>query len=164
MIKKQNVGATPKGLSKNVFDEHKAELDAVSRSLAVITFSPDGTIQDANANFLRTMGYDREEIVGRHHRIFVDPTYAASIEYEDFWRGLRGGSFLNAEIQRIGKGGKNLSLQAIYSPVFGPDGAVTKVVKYAFDVTAERLRQATERAEREKALTASLQVKSALDS
>jgi methyl-accepting chemotaxis protein len=164
MIKKQNVGATPKGLSKNVFDEHKAELDAVSRSLAVITFSPDGTIQDANANFLRTVGYDREEIVGRHHRIFVDPTYAASIEYEDFWRGLRGGSFLNAEIQRIGKGGKNLSLQAIYSPVFGPDGAVTKVVKYAFDVTAERLRQATERAEREKALTASLRVKGALDS
>jgi methyl-accepting chemotaxis protein len=164
MIKKQNVGATPKALSKNTFDEHKAELDAVSRSLAVITFSPDGTIQDANANFLRTVGYDREEIVGRHHRIFVDPTYAASVEYEDFWRGLRGGSFLNAEIQRIGKGGRPLWLQAIYSPVFGPEGAVTKIVKYAFDVTAERLRQAADRAEREQALTASLRVKGALDS
>ncbi|MFO0630274.1 MAG: methyl-accepting chemotaxis protein [Polyangiales bacterium] len=163
MIKKQNAGATPKAPSKNAFDEHKAELDAVSRSLAVINFSPDGTIQDANTNFLRTVGYDREEIVGRHHRMFVDPAYAASVEYEDFWRGLRAGAAVSAEFQRFAKGGKTLWLQAIYSPVFGPDGAVTKVVKYAFDLTAERARQAAEKTERERMLAESLRVKGALD-
>ena len=163
MMKKQNAGAAVRPAANDMLDDRQAQLDAVSRSLAVITFALDGTIQDVNANFLRTVGYEREEVLGRHHRMFVDPVYAASIEYEDFWRGLRTGAAVTAEFQRVGKGGRPLWLQATYSPVLGPDGVAVKVVKYAFDLTAERMRQAAERAEQQRLLTESLRVKGALD-
>ncbi len=164
MMKKQNGAAAPGAAAKAIPSEDRAQLDAVHRSLAVISFALDGTILDANPNFLRTVGYERDEVVGRHHRIFVDPVYAASREYEDFWRNLRTGAPVTAEFQRVGKGGRPLWLQASYCPIAGADGLPTKVVKYAFDLTAERLRQSADREELARLLTASLRVKGALDS
>ena len=164
MIKKKNPGAAPKPSAKTPYDDSRSQLDAVTRSLAVISFALDGTVTEVNANFLRTVGYERDEVVGHHHRMFVDPTYAASAEYEEFWRGLRAGTAVTAEFRRVGKGGRPLWLQASYSPILGADGLPQKVVKYAFDLTAERLRQAADRAERERMLTESLRVKGALDS
>ena len=118
--------------------EH-ATLEAISRSQAIIEFSLDGTILTANANFLSLLGYDAAEVVGQHHRIFVDPAYAGGVEYRAFWDRLRRGEFDAAEYKRFGKGGKEVWIQASYNPVFGKDGTPIKVVKFATDVTAQKL-------------------------
>ena len=119
--------------------EDHAILDAISKSQAIIEFNLDGVILTANANFLALMGYDLNEIVGQHHRMFVDPVYAASAEYQVFWERLRGGQFDVAEYKRIGKSGKEVWIRASYNPVLDGNGKPTKVVKIATDVTAEKL-------------------------
>ncbi|MDR3373924.1 MAG: PAS domain-containing methyl-accepting chemotaxis protein [Ancalomicrobiaceae bacterium] len=116
-------------------------LDAISRSQAVIEFRPDGTIMTANANFLNALGYKLDEIVGKHHSMFVEPTYAKSREYEQFWTALRSGTFQAAEFKRIGKGGREIWIQASYNPVT-VGGKVVKVVKFATDITSQKLRAA----------------------
>jgi methyl-accepting chemotaxis protein len=121
------------------FDENKATLDAVSRSLAVIEFKPDGTILTANQNFLSAMGYTIDEIKGRHHSMFVDAAYRNSPEYATFWQKLGRGEFEAAEFKRFAKGGKEVWIQASYNPVFDGQGRVVKVVKFATDVTAQKL-------------------------
>lgn len=112
------------------------QLAAVNRSQAVIQFAPDGTVLDANANFLGALGYRIEEICGRHHAMFVEPGYAQSPEYAAFWDRLRTGEFLGGMFQRFGKGSRPVWIQASYNPIFGPTGQLTKIVKYATDVTA----------------------------
>ena len=119
-----------------------SRLDAISRVQAVIEFTLDGTIVTANDNFLRTLGYRLDEVVGRHHRMFVDPAYAASSEYAQFWSKLGAGEFQKAEYKRIGKGGKEVWIEASYNPIFDVRGRVTRVVKFAIDVTAQKLRAA----------------------
>eukprot|EP01035_Chromulina_nebulosa_P005313 gene5313-7204_t len=121
--------------------EH-ATLDAISKSQAVIEFDLDGTIITANQNFLSLLGYELSEIVSQHHRMFVDPAYAGSADYRNFWDRLRRGEFNAAEYKRIGKGGKEVWIQASYNPVFGKDGKPVKVVKFATDVTAAKLASA----------------------
>jgi methyl-accepting chemotaxis protein len=121
--------------------EH-ATLEAISKSQAVIEFDLDGTILLANGNFLSLLGYELSEIVGQHHRMFVDPAYVGSADYRDFWDRLRRGEFNAAEYKRIGKGGKEVWIQASYNPVFGKDGKPVKVVKFATDVTAAKLASA----------------------
>ncbi|MEM9563933.1 MAG: PAS domain-containing methyl-accepting chemotaxis protein [Actinomycetota bacterium] len=116
-------------------------MDSLHRSQAVIEFEPDGTIIAANPNFCGAMGYSLDEITGQHHRIFVDPTEAASESYTDFWDALRRGEFQVAEYRRFGKGGKEIWIQATYNPVFDEDGEVIKVIKFASDVTAQRMAQ-----------------------
>lgn len=89
-----------------VNNSRQATLDAFSRSQAMIEFKPDGTILSANENFLNAMGYDLDEVQGKHHRMFVDPEYADSDEYRHFWRDLNAGKFQAAEFLRLGKGGR----------------------------------------------------------
>jgi methyl-accepting chemotaxis protein len=130
------------GASKAAAFTDHATLAAFSKSQAIIEFSMDGTILTANANFLATMGYDLQEVVGKHHRIFVDPSYATTAAYSQFWDRLRSGTFDTAVYKRIGKGGKEVWIQASYNPVLGMDGKPTKMVKIASDVTAQKLADA----------------------
>ncbi len=115
--------------------------DAFCRSMAMIEFSVDGTILWANDNFLRAMGYSLEEIVGRHHSVFVDPTYRTTQEYRDFWYELGQGVFKVARFKRFGKGGREIHIQAAYSPVLDASGKTVRVVKLAADVTEDALRE-----------------------
>ena len=112
------------------------QLAAVNRSQAVIEFAPDATILDANANFLAALGYRIEKIRGRPHAMFVEPGYAQTPDYAAFWDRLRGGQFSSGMFQRFGKGGRSVWIQASYNPIFDPTGRLTKIVKYATDVTA----------------------------
>jgi methyl-accepting chemotaxis protein len=118
---------------------------ALRRAQAVIEFELDGTIITANENFLAVVGYDLEEVQGRHHRIFMDPAEAATPAYADLWRRLNAGEFVADKFVRYGKGGVRAVIEASYNPIFGVDGKPYKVVKFATDVTAveqERERRA----------------------
>jgi methyl-accepting chemotaxis protein len=115
--------------------EVDAKLAAISRSQAVIEFLPSGEIVTANDNFLAAMGYRADEIKGQHHRLFVEPAFAASSDYGAFWQRLNNGEYVAAEFKRIGKGGREIWIQASYNPIFDPNGKVVKVVKFASDVT-----------------------------
>jgi len=114
-------------------------LDAINRVQAVIEFALDGTILHANANFLAAVGYQLDDIVGRHHRIFVDPDYAASLEYAEFWKHLTNGEFHSGEFKRKASDGRDIWIAASYNPVLGPDGRPTKVIKFATDITAQKI-------------------------
>jgi len=122
--------------------EISATLEALGRSQAIIEFKPDGTILTANENFLAAMGYALSEIEGRHHSMFVEEKERASAAYREFWERLARGEFQAAEYKRVGKGGKEIWIQASYNPVKGADGKVFKVVKFATDVTERKLRDA----------------------
>ncbi|QIJ75041.1 PAS domain-containing protein [Methylobacterium sp. NI91] len=113
--------------------------DALKRSQAVITFAVDGTVLDANDNFLELMGYTLAEVRGRHHRLFVDPEEAGSAAYEAFWQSLRRGEFQTAAYGRLAKDGRKVWIRASYNPILDGTGRVRKIVKFALDVTAERL-------------------------
>ena len=101
----------------------------------MIEFSPGGEIFTANPIFLATMGYGFDEIKGRHHRMFVDPAYAASPEYETFWNKLRAGEFIAGKFSRLAKGGQPVQLSAAYNPILNFNGRVIKIVKCANDVS-----------------------------
>ncbi len=124
------------------FNEHQAILKSLNKSQAVIHFDPSGNILDANDNFLTAIGYTLDEIKGKHHSMFVEPTYAQSQEYRNFWADLRAGKFDVREYKRLAKGGREIWIQASYNPVFDTAGRVTKVVKFASDVTQHKLRSA----------------------
>ena len=130
-------------ITQRKVDENNSarQLEEQNRTQAVIEFKIDGTILKANDNFLRATGYSREEIVGRHHSMFVDPTYRESAEYRQLWSDLAAGKFLTCESQRVGKGGKTIWLQASYNPVFDIYGKPDRVVKYATDITAAHIAQ-----------------------
>lgn len=116
---------------------HEAKLGAISRSQAVIEFELDGTIVDANENFLLTTGYTLDEIRGRHHRMFTTPEYAASTEYKEFWRTLAAGKFASGTFSRVAKDGSEIWIQATYNPILDADGNPSRVVKFANNVTQE---------------------------
>lgn len=122
--------------------DNAAKLAAVDAALAFIEFTPDGKILTANANFLGAVGYAREEIVGKHHLIFVLPDERDSEGYRGFWAKLKRGEPSQGEICRVAKGGREIWLSASYLPVRDSSGAVYKVVKIASDVTARKLRDA----------------------
>ncbi|MGI4955875.1 MAG: PAS domain-containing protein, partial [Janthinobacterium lividum] len=115
--------------------EADAKLDAISRVQAVIEFNVKGEVITANENFLKTLGYRLDEIMGQHHRMFVEPSHAQSAEYREFWSKLNGGDYVTGEFKRIGKGGRNVWIEASYNPIFDLNRRVTKVVKFATDVT-----------------------------
>ena len=98
----------------------------------------DGTVLDANENFLNALGYRLEEIKGHHHRMFVDEAFRESGEYRDFWARLNRGEFQAAQYKRIGKGGREVWIQASYNPIFDVNGKPFKVVKYATDITPQK--------------------------
>ncbi|MCJ2057605.1 PAS domain S-box protein, partial [Methylobacterium sp. J-048] len=117
-----------------------AKFDALDRSQAVIEFRPDGTILTANANFLTAMGYILPEVRGQHHAMFVEAAHRNSNEYQTFWDTLRQGTFQFAEFKRIAKGGRLVWIQASYNPVLDRAGRVVKVIKFATDITAQKMR------------------------
>ncbi|RCS42100.1 PAS domain S-box protein [Bremerella cremea] len=118
-------------------EEALGKIAAIDRSNAVIEFSMEGTILEVNDNFLKTLGYTRDEIIGKHHSMFVDPKFVQSVEYKNFWQGLNNGQFYCERFKRIGKGGREVVIQATYNPVLGSDGKPYKVVKFATDVTED---------------------------
>ncbi len=117
--------------------DYKGQVSAIGKAQAVIHFNLDGTIIDANSNFLNAMGYSLDEVRGRHHRMFVQKEYAESQTYRDLWDNLRAGEFQTGEYCRIGKGGREVWIQASYNPIFDPEGRPFKVVKFATDITEQ---------------------------
>lgn len=115
-----------------------AKVDALYRTQAVIEFEPDGTVIEANQNFLDVMDYDRSDVIGRHHRMFVETSCANSGEYEKFWESLRLGQSQFAEYKRVGNRGKEVWIQGAYSPLVDERGKVYKVVKFATDITERK--------------------------
>jgi methyl-accepting chemotaxis protein len=115
------------------------QIAAIDKAQAVIEFNMDGTIITANANFLGTLGYSLAEIKGKHHSMFVDPAERDSAEYREFWAALNRGQYQAAEYKRIGKGGKEVYIQASYNPILDLNGKPFKVVKYATDTTKQVL-------------------------
>jgi methyl-accepting chemotaxis protein len=123
--------------------DFRGQIAAISKSQAVIEFQLDGTILTANENFLKPMGYTLEEIVGRHHGMFVDDAFRQSSGYKEFWDSLARGEYQAGEYRRVGKNGREVWIQGAYNPIFDQNGRPFKVVKYASDVTQQvRLRGA----------------------
>ncbi len=114
-----------------------ASMDKVS---AIIEFNLDGTIITANNNFCQALGYQEEEIKGKHHRIFCDPAYTNSLDYARFWEKLNRGEFEQQEYARYTKSGKQIWIQASYNPVFDESGKQYKVIKFATDITQVKLK------------------------
>jgi methyl-accepting chemotaxis protein len=137
------------------------QVEAIQKAQAVIEFRMDGTILTANANFLGCVGYTLGEVQGKHHSIFADPSYAASSEYREFWQKLNRGEFESGEFKRIGKGSKEIWLQASYNPILDLNGKPFKVVKFATDITAQvhMRRDIAEAMERDKKASAELEKK-----
>jgi len=117
--------------------DHAGQIEAIGKSQAVIEFDLDGTIRTANPNFLGAMGYALGEVVGRKHAMFVEPTERDSAEYREFWARLRRGEYQSGEYRRLGKGGREVWIQASYNPILGLDGKPFKIVKFATDVTEQ---------------------------
>jgi methyl-accepting chemotaxis protein len=113
------------------------QIEAIGKSQAVIEFGMDGVILGANENFLKALGYSLSEIKGQHHSMFVSPSERDSAGYREFWATLNRGKFQSGEYKRVGKGGKEIWIQASYNPILDLNGKPFKVVKYASDTTAQ---------------------------
>ncbi|WP_313447589.1 PAS domain-containing methyl-accepting chemotaxis protein [Atlantibacter hermannii] len=124
--------------------EQEAVVNAISRSMAIISFSPEGIVLEANENFLTTTGYKRNDVIGRHHRLFCSETLSKSDEYRQFWERLNQGEFFSGQFPRLNRRGEPLWLRATYNPVFNSDGQLYKIVKFATDVTADVMRNQKE--------------------
>jgi methyl-accepting chemotaxis protein len=125
-----------KNLSK---EELLSRLEGINRSNAIIYFDLGGTILGVNDIFLLVMGYkigEHDEIIGKHHSIFICEDYAKSLEYEKFWDILRSGKYYSGEFERRKKDGSLINLQATYNPIFDDSGKITKIMKVATDITA----------------------------
>jgi methyl-accepting chemotaxis protein len=123
-------------------NELQAKLEALDRSQAVIEFNLDGTIVTANQNFLNAVGYTLPEIAGKHHSLFVSPGERTSQAYAQFWAALNKGEFQSAEYMRIGKGGKEIWIQATYNPLLDASGKPYRIVKFCTDISAKKLQMA----------------------
>ncbi|EKT4454796.1 PAS domain-containing methyl-accepting chemotaxis protein [Pseudomonas putida] len=121
--------------SRQALADAQAKLAAISRSMAMIEFAPDGTILDANERFCQAMGYSAEELRGKHHRLFCEPDYAKSAEYQQLWRELGQGKAISGTFERIDKAGREVWLEASYMPVLDEQRQVTSVIKVASDIT-----------------------------
>jgi methyl-accepting chemotaxis protein len=119
-------------------NETLSKLEALDKSQAVIEFAMDGSIVAANPNFLRAVGYTLDEIRGKHHSMFVTPEQRGGAEYNKFWAALNRGEFQSAEYLRVGKGGREIWIQATYNPLFDASGKPYKVVKFCTDITARK--------------------------
>jgi methyl-accepting chemotaxis protein len=119
--------------------EITATLAAIDRSQAGIEFALDGTILTANKNFLTMMGYSLDEVRGKHHRMFLESAYGESPQYREFWRSLSHGEYQVAQFKRLGKCGKEVWIEGSYNPILDRRGKPFKVVKYATNITANKM-------------------------
>ena len=115
--------------------DYSAQIAAIGRSQAIVELAVDGTIISANNNFLAAMGYTLEDIKGKHHRMFVETAHGDGQEYQDMWRKLNSGEFVGGEFKRIRKDRKEVWIQGFYNPIFDHNNKITKVVKFATDIT-----------------------------
>jgi methyl-accepting chemotaxis protein len=129
--------ATDITAQKTLFADLSGQVEAISKSQAVIEFALDGTILTANDNFLQTLGYTLSEVQGKHHRLFVEEKEQLSPEYQNFWKTLARGQYFTGEFKRVGKEGKVVWIQASYNPILDLNGKPFKVVKYASDITEQ---------------------------
>ena len=129
--------------------DFQGQIEGINAAQAVIEFEPDGTIRFANPNFLKTVGYSLQEVQGEHHKMFMEPEMRNTSAYRNFWLNLSQGKSQVGEFKRIGKGGREIWSSASYTPIRGLDGEVYKVVKYATDLTEQKVREA-EMARRER--------------
>ena len=134
--------AVDSAIDQEQFVDYAGQVAAIRKSQAVIEFGMDGTVLDANDNFLKALGYTLDEVKGRHHSMFVDEAYRQSSDYKEFWARLNRGEYQAAEYKRLGKGGKEVWIQASYNPILDRDGKPFKVVKFATDMTEQKLRNA----------------------
>lgn len=135
--KNTRLGSAVEWLEPSIMD-NAGQVSAINRSQAVIEFNLDGTILTANENFLSVIGYTLDEIKGKHHSMFVEPDYKNSQDYKDFWEALNRGEFKAAQYKRVGKGGKEIWIEASYNPIFDLRGKPFKVVKFATDLTGRK--------------------------
>lgn len=135
--RKDEIGELARSLSsiRDAVADSSGKINAIGRSQAVIEFDLQGNILTANDLFLKTMGYSLEEIKGKHHSMFVEPSYANSTEYKNFWDELRAGKASMDEYKRVGKGGKQVWIHASYNPILDPNGKPFKIAKYANDIS-----------------------------
>ncbi len=137
--------------------EIKGQLEAINRTNLLIEFDPDGTIINANDIFCELYGYNQQEIIGRHHRMFVRPEDKKTDDYKEFWMNLINGHSHQGEFVRLGKNGKIIHLRATYFPVTNAEGKVYKIIKLAFDISEmknhqEQLHRQTEKLESQKTI------------
>ncbi|WP_321276525.1 PAS domain S-box protein [Thiomicrorhabdus indica] len=130
----QNV--TNERISTSYFQE---QITAIDKSIAIIEFNTSGIIINANQNFLELVDYKKSEIMGRHHSIFVESDYEGSADYQNFWKKLRSGEFDSGEYLRVAKNGRRVWIQASYNPIYDADGKISKIIKFAQDVTKQKL-------------------------
>ncbi|MBX9265643.1 chemotaxis protein [Chromobacterium violaceum] len=137
-------------ITQQVRDEEdsRALRQAIDHSMARIEFDLDGNILDANDNFLKVFGYRRADVIGKHHRMLCEPSYAQGPEYGQLWQQLRQGRFLEGQFRRMNSHGEVIWLQATYNPVLDPQGRPVRVVKFASDISEQmlKLRQQAENA------------------
>ena len=141
--------------TRNAF--YEGQIAAINRSQAVIQFKPDGTIIDANENFLNALGYRLEEVRGRHHSLFVDAEEVKRPAYAEFWKALADGRYQSGEFCRFSKGGREVWIYGSYNPVFDSEGKLYAVVKFANDVT-EAVNNRMRRAEGQRSIETDLGV------
>jgi methyl-accepting chemotaxis protein len=134
--------ATDITAEKNRNIDFEGKITAINKHQAVIEFTTDGIIVAANDNFCQAVGYTRNEIIGKHHRIFCDEKVARSVGYKQFWQHLGAGEVQSGEFQRLRKDGSDLWLMASYNPIFDPEGKVIRIVKFATDITEQKTRNA----------------------
>lgn len=125
------------GRQREINADYAGQIASISKSQAVIEFSMDGKIVSANQNFLSTLGYSLDEIQGRHHEMFVDPSERNRNEHKEFWAKLNRGENQVAEFRRVGKNGKVVWILASYNPITDANGKLAKVVKFATDISKD---------------------------
>ncbi|WP_284700748.1 methyl-accepting chemotaxis protein [Robbsia betulipollinis] len=124
--------------TRSLSDEHAGKVRAIERAQGVIEFDLRGNVLDANENFLSLLGYSLGEIKGQHHRMFCEPDYLNSDTYRAFWEKLGRGEYDSGQYKRLGKGGREIWIQASYNPIFASDGTLEKIVKFATDITQNK--------------------------
>jgi methyl-accepting chemotaxis protein len=121
---------------QQIVDQQSSLLQAIERSMATVEFDTRGVLLIANENFLKTMGYRADAVIGKEHKVFCTAAHVRSAEYNQLWSRLRSGEFVSGTFQRVASGGREVWLEASYNPVKDASGRVVKIVKYAMDVTA----------------------------
>ncbi|WMN07102.1 PAS domain S-box protein [Marivirga arenosa] len=116
----------------------KYKLEAIGRSNAVMEFDTNGIILEVNQNYLDIIGYDRHELIGKHHEIMVDKSTSESTNYKNLWEKLAKGEFVTGEFKRYTKSGEKVILKGVFNPIFDINGKAIKIVKFATDITQEK--------------------------